>query len=168
MMREFMFEEEMLQSLACVPIAVRRKLDRVGVKMGLKQWRALGRGERLAICHLLIDHENERETLKLFIAETVERACGEQPRTLTESERAIAEPPQTLPAEVAAAARAEGVRLDQARGRAWMQTSATRQSTSGAAPGTVITWRRRWRVRAAVSGRSSFLQRRVRGIESAA
>ena len=114
MMREFMFEEEMHQSLACVPIAVRRKLDRVGVKMGLKQWRALGRGERLAICHLLIDHENERETLKLFIAETVERACGEQPRTLTESERAIAEPPQTLPAEVAAAARAEGVRLDQA------------------------------------------------------
>lgn len=126
MMREFMFEEEMPQSLACVPMAVRRKLDRVGVKIGLKQSQALGRGERLAICHLPIDHENERETLKLFIAEAVEHACGEQAKTLPESERAIAEPPHTLPTEVAAAARAEGVRLDQPHGSAWMHTSATR------------------------------------------
>jgi hypothetical protein len=121
MMREFMFEEEMHQSLACVPMAVRRKLDRIGVKMGLKQWQALGRGERLVICHLPIDHENEGETLKLFIAEAVERACGEQPKTLAKSERAIAEPPHTLPAAVAAAARAEGVRLGQA---AWERLDA--------------------------------------------
>jgi hypothetical protein len=121
MMREFMFEEEMHQSLACVPMAVRRKLDRVGVKIGLKQWQALGRGECLVICHLPIARK-EREALKLFIAEAVERASGEQPKTLAESERAIAEPPHTLPAAVAAAARAEGVRLTRRRGSAWMQT----------------------------------------------
>jgi hypothetical protein len=121
MMREFMFEEEMHQSFACVPMAVWRKLDRVGVKIGLKQWQALGRGERLANCHLPIDHENECETLKLFIGEAVVRAWGEQPKTLVESERAIAEPPHTLPAEVAAAACAEGVRLDQA---AWERLDA--------------------------------------------
>jgi hypothetical protein len=120
MMREFMFEEEMHQSLAGVPMAVRQKLDRVGVKIGLKQWQALGRGERLAICHLPIDHENQRETLNLFIAEAVERACGEQPKTLAESERAIAEPPHTLPAEVAAQ-RAPMARLDQA---AWERLDA--------------------------------------------
>jgi hypothetical protein len=125
MMREFMFEEEMHQSLAGVPMAVRHKLDRVGVKIGLKQWQALGRGERLAICHLPIDHENQRETLNLFIAEAVERACGEQPKTLAESERAIAEPPYTLQAEVAAQAR-RGRAWTRRRGSAWMQTSATR------------------------------------------
>jgi hypothetical protein len=114
MMREFKFEEEMRNSLACVPMAVRRKLDRVGVKIGLKQWQALGRGERLAICHLPIDRDDERQALELFISEAVERACGERPTTLAASERAIAEPPRTLPAEVAAAARAEGVGLDQA------------------------------------------------------
>jgi hypothetical protein len=53
--------------------------------------------------------------------QAVKRACGEQPKTLAESERAIAEPPHTLPAEVAAAARAEGVRLDQA---AWERLDA--------------------------------------------
>src|SRR5271170_6703373 len=43
--RRFNFEAEVYESLSCVPMAVRRKLDRAGVKVGLKQWRALGRGE---------------------------------------------------------------------------------------------------------------------------
>lgn len=114
MMREFKFEEDMRKSLACVPMAVRRKLDRVGVKVGLKQWQALGHGERMAICHLPADHEDERETLKLFITEAVERACGEKPHILVEAQRAIADPPRILPAELAQSARAAGVTLDQA------------------------------------------------------
>jgi len=121
MMREFKFEEEMTTTLACVPMAVRRKLDRVGVKVGLKQWQALGRGERLAICHLPIDHDNERETLRLFIAEAVERNCGEKPGTLGETQRAIADPPRILPAELAESARMAGVALDQA---AWERLDA--------------------------------------------
>jgi hypothetical protein len=120
MMREFMFEEEMHQSLAGVPMAVRRKLDRVGVKIGLKQWQALGRGERLAICHLPIDHENQRETLNLFITEAVERACGEQPKTRRKRARHRRTAPHTLPAEVAAQ-RAPRARLDQA---AWERLDA--------------------------------------------
>ena len=36
MIREFKFEDEMHSTLACVPMAVRRKLDRVGVKIGLE------------------------------------------------------------------------------------------------------------------------------------
>jgi hypothetical protein len=114
MMREFKFEEDMRKSLACVPMAVRRKLDRVGVKVGLKQWQALGHGERMAICHLPADHEDERETLELFITEAVERTCGEKPHTLGEAQRAIADPPRILPAELAQSAHAAGVTLDQA------------------------------------------------------
>lgn len=113
MMREFKFEDEMATTLACVPMAVRRKLDRVGVKIGLKQWQALGRGERLAICHLPVDRNDERETLRLFISEAVERACGEKPAMLDETQRSIADPPRTLPAELARSARAAGITLDQ-------------------------------------------------------
>jgi hypothetical protein len=114
MMREFKFEEDMRRSLACVPMSVRRKLDRVGVKVGLKQWQALGHGERMAICHLPADHEDERETLKLFITEAVERVCGEKPTTLVEAQRAIADPPRILPADLAQSAHKAGVTLDQA------------------------------------------------------
>lgn len=114
MMREFKFEDEMHTTLACVPMAVRRKLDRVGVKVGLEQWKALGRGERLAICHLPVERHDEREALKLFINEAIRRVCGEEPRTLVEPQRAVADPPAKLPAELAEHAHAAGVALDQA------------------------------------------------------
>ncbi len=114
MMREFKFEDQMHATLACVPMAVRRKLDRVGVKVGLEQWNALGRGERLAICHLPVERHDEREALRLLISEAVRRACGAEPRALGEAQRALAEPPSQLPAELAGRSRAAGVALDQA------------------------------------------------------
>ena len=114
MMREFKFEDDMHTTLACVPMAVRRKLDRVGVKVGLEQWKALGRGERLAICHLPVERHEEREALRLFINEAVLRVCGEEPHMLAEAQRAVADPPSKLPEEIAERARAAGVRLDQA------------------------------------------------------
>ncbi len=121
MMREFRFEDEMHTTLACVPMAVRRKLDRVGVKVGLDQWNALGRGERLAICHLPVERHEEREAMRLFINEAVRRVCGEEPRALGEAQRASADPPARLPAPLAERARAAGVVLDQA---AWERLDA--------------------------------------------
>jgi hypothetical protein len=121
MMREFKFEDDMHTTLACVPMAVRRKLDRVGVKVGLEQWKALGRGERLAICHLPVERHEEREALRLFINEAVLRVCGEEPHMLAEAQRAVADPPSKLPEEIAERARAAGVRLDQA---AWERLDA--------------------------------------------
>lgn len=121
MMREFKFEDDMHTTLACVPMSVRRKLDRVGVKVGLEQWKALGRGERLAICHLPVERHEEREALRLFINEAVRRVCGEEPRALGEAQRAVADPPAKLPAEIAERARAAGVALDQ---KAWERLDA--------------------------------------------
>jgi hypothetical protein len=121
MIREFKFEDEMHTTLACVPMAVRRKLDRVGVKIGLEQWKALARGERLAICHLPVERHDEREALRLFINEAVRRVCGEEPRSLAEAQRAVADPPVRLPAQLAERARAAGVMLDQA---AWERLDA--------------------------------------------
>ena len=121
MIREFQFEDEMHTTLACVPMAVRRKLDRIGVKVGLEQWKALGRGERVAICHLPVERHEEREALRLFINEAVRRVCGEEPRTLGEAQRAVADPPARLPAPLAERAGAAGVTLDQA---AWERLDA--------------------------------------------
>lgn len=114
MMRRFKFEDEIYTTLACVPMAVRRKLDRAGIKIGLEQWQALGRGERLAVCHLPDELAEEREALGLFIAEAVRRARGEEPRALSEAQRALADPPRELPAQLAERARAAGAKLDQA------------------------------------------------------
>lgn len=114
MMRRFKFEDEIYTTLACVPMAVRRKLDRVGMKIGLQQWQALGRGERLAVCHLPDTSVEECDALRLFITEAVRRTSGEEPHALSEAQRAVAEPPRELPAPLAERARAAGLKLDQA------------------------------------------------------
>ena len=114
MIRKFKFEDEMHESLQCVPMAVRRKLDRVGLKIGLEQWKSLDRGERLAICHLPVDSAEENDALGVFIREAMKRRFGVEPKTLTDAQRASAEPPASPPNRVVMHARAQGFDLSAA------------------------------------------------------
>jgi hypothetical protein len=112
MIRKFKFEDEMHESLQCVPMAVRRKLDRVGLKISLQQWKSLDRGERLAICHLPVDSTEECDALGVFIREAMQRRFGAEPKSLTDAQRASAEPPASPPARVVTHARAAGFDLN--------------------------------------------------------
>ena len=112
MIRKFKFEDEMHESLQCVPMAVRRKLDRVGLKIGLEQWKSLDRGERLAICHLPVASAEECDSLGVFIREAMKRRFGVEPKPLSEAQRASAEPPASPPARVVSHARANGFDLN--------------------------------------------------------
>ena len=114
MIRKFKFEDEMHESLQCVPMAVRRKLDRVGLKIGLAQWKELDRGERLAICHLPVDSSEECDALGVFIREAMTRRFGVEPKSLTDAQRASAEPPAAPPDRVVSHARAAGFDLSDA------------------------------------------------------
>ena len=60
MSRKFKFEAEIYESLNCLLMAARKKLDAVGIKLHLAQWEQLGRGERLMICHAPADSEEDR------------------------------------------------------------------------------------------------------------
>lgn len=112
MIRKFKFEDEMHESLQCVPMAVRRKLDRVGLKIGLEQWKSLGHGERLAICHIPTESADEREALAAFIRESMMRHFGVEPKPLSDAQRASAEPPATPPAKLFEHARQLGFDLN--------------------------------------------------------
>jgi hypothetical protein len=114
MIRKFKFEDEMHESLQCVPMAVRRKLDRVGLKIGLEQWKSLDRGERLAICHFPVDSSEECDGLGVFIREAMKRRFGVEPKSLSDAQRASAEPPASPPNRVVANARVAGFDLDDA------------------------------------------------------
>ncbi len=114
MIRKFKFEDEMHESLQCVPMAVRRKLDRVGLKIGLEQWKSLDLGERLAICHFPVASAEECDGLSVFIREAMRRRFGVEPKTLTDAQRASAEPPASPPSRVVTHARAAGFDLSDA------------------------------------------------------
>ncbi len=113
MLRRFKFEDEVYESLSCVPMAARRKLDRVGLKISLKQWQQLGRGERLAICHLPAESAEECEAVRVFVAEAVRNHCGVEAKELPLSDREAADPPALPPAILIERARAAAITLGQ-------------------------------------------------------
>lgn len=114
MFRRFHFEEDIYCTLECVPMTVRRKLDRIGLKVHLAQWQALGQGERLAICHLPAGEPDECEALRTFIVEAVKRTSGKEPNDLTPEQRKAAEPPRDVPQSLVADAASAGATLTQA------------------------------------------------------
>jgi hypothetical protein len=111
MIRKFRFEAEIYESLNCLPMAARRKLDALGIKIHLAQWEQLGRGERLMICHAPSDSEEERDALRTFIEEATVARFGSAPKTLSEESRKAAFPPAHPPQALIRNARAAGVEL---------------------------------------------------------
>lgn len=114
MIRRFKFEDEVHHSLACVPMAVRRKLDRVGVKVSLEQWQALAQYERLAICHLPTESDEERDALRTFLEETVQARSGSAAKPLAPELQRAAEPPAAPPVRLVENAQTAGITLSHA------------------------------------------------------
>src|SRR6516225_3858007 len=116
MIRKFEFEAHIYESLNCLPMAARRKLDALGIKVHLAQWEQFGRGERLMICHAPADTEEERSALRTFIEEVAIARTGSPAQVLLEEVRQSASPPPHPPLSLVQNARAFGFELD---GEAW-------------------------------------------------
>jgi hypothetical protein len=116
MIRKFEFEADIYESLNCLPMAARRKLDALGIKVHLAQWEQFGRGERLMICHAPADTEEERSALRTFIEEVAMARTGSPTQVLPEEARQSAYPPAHPPLNLVQNAHAFGLELD---GEAW-------------------------------------------------
>ncbi len=114
MIRQFQFEAEVYESLSCVPMQARRKLDAIGIKIHLAQWQQLSRGERLMICHAPATLDDERAALRIFIEEATLARTGTPPKELGEAARRGARPPASPPGVLVVNARERGVELTQA------------------------------------------------------
>jgi hypothetical protein len=112
MIRKFMFEAEIYESLNCLPMAARRKLDAIGVKLHLAQWEQLGRGERLMICHAPADSEEEQSALRTFIEEVALARTDSAAKILSEDARRSANPPDHPPPVLVQHVRAFGIDLN--------------------------------------------------------
>ena len=82
MIRKFRFEAEIYETLNCLPMAARRKLDAVGLKLHPAQWEQLARGERLMICHAPADSEEEQRALRILIEEVALSRTGSRAKIL--------------------------------------------------------------------------------------
>ena len=100
MIRKFKFEDEIYNSLSCLPMAARRKLDQLGLKIGFDQWQQLSRGERLMICHAPIASEDETDALRIFVNDVMMAKCGATPKELPPEKRQGVNPPTMVPPQI--------------------------------------------------------------------
>ena len=69
-------------ALELIPRHVRDKLDRVGIKLHLKEWQALPYAEREQLCAAACDTRDEQAAFAAAIDRAVERATGRTPDRL--------------------------------------------------------------------------------------
>ncbi len=130
MIRKFKFEDEIYNSLSCLPMAARRKLDQLGLKIGFDQWQQLSRGERLMICHAPIASEDETEALRLFVHDVMLAKCGATPKELPPEQRQGVNPPKLVPPQLVESAQ-RWRRADPGSMGDLVMTNATRSSSWG-------------------------------------
>jgi hypothetical protein len=104
----FAFEADFVASLRCIPMAVRLKLDRSGVKLSLRQWSRFSRADRQALLAAPCQTPAEVEAYRARLVELVMLRAGEAARPLPEPAAALMEALGAVPPAVAAFAPSVG------------------------------------------------------------
>src|ERR671915_92011 len=99
MFYRFRYEKAFYPNLDRLPLHVRMKLDLTGIKLSLKQWLAFHIEERTAICHLPVDHEDEKQVFKDYLNFLSRQYCGAPAQELSPME-ALWEISDQVPAPV--------------------------------------------------------------------
>ncbi|HEX7886397.1 MAG TPA: nitrate reductase associated protein [Phenylobacterium sp.] len=105
----FAFEDDFVATLRCIPMAVRLKLDRSGIKLSLRQWSRFTREDRRDLLETPCAGEAEIETYRARLVQLVELRASEAAKPLAELPQALWELAGEAPPVVTAYARSVGV-----------------------------------------------------------
>jgi hypothetical protein len=78
----FNFERDFAGSLHCIPMSVRLKLDRCGVKLSLKQWNRLAIDDRQRLLGLPCGSAQTSVSYRQLLTNMVEARTGKAPKSL--------------------------------------------------------------------------------------
>ena len=76
MFYRFDYEAAYYPNLDRLPLHVRMKLDLTGVKLSLKDWLAFHIEERIVICHLPVEDEDEKQAFRKYLNFLSQQYCG--------------------------------------------------------------------------------------------
>lgn len=113
----FAFEDDFVATLRCIPMAVRLKLDRSGIKLTLRQWSRFTRDDRQALLELACRTPGEVAAYRARLVELVALRAKEEARPLPDPPAPIWESALAAPSVVATFAASVGVRAPSPR--AW-------------------------------------------------
>lgn len=75
-MEFFQFEADFVDSLRCIPMQVRFKLDTCGIKLKLSDWNHFSASDRQALVDLPCSTETEIQTYREFLQQLVQQYSG--------------------------------------------------------------------------------------------
>jgi hypothetical protein len=78
----FQFEQDFAGSLRCIPMAVRFKLDRCGIKLSLRQWSRFAAEERTRMLRLACERGEEIEAYRRELEELIQLRSTQPPEYL--------------------------------------------------------------------------------------
>lgn len=87
----FAFEDDFVTSLRCIPMAVRLKLDRSGIKLSLRQWSRFSRDDRRELLETPCAAAAEVEAYRVRLVELVALRAQEAAKPLPEPPQALLE-----------------------------------------------------------------------------
>jgi len=111
----FAFEDDFVASLRCIPMAVRLKLDRSGIKLSLRQWSRFTREDRAELLETSCATAPEVEAYRARLVELVTLRAKEEAKPLPEPPAALWELVGEAPPVVTAYAQSVGVSPPTAR-----------------------------------------------------
>lgn len=78
----FRFEADFVESLRCIPMQVRLKLDTCGIKLKLPQWHQLTQDDRRSLLELPCETPLEVDAYRHFLTQLVQERAGATVSTL--------------------------------------------------------------------------------------
>lgn len=107
----FQFEADFVDSLRCIPMQVRYKLDTCGIKLKLPQWNQFDQAERSQLTRLPCGTPEETQAYRRWLAQLIRDRCQEAAKELPVDPQPEWLTTNAIPAEVQDKTQAEGVAI---------------------------------------------------------
>jgi hypothetical protein len=111
MLQFFDFEADFVESLRCIPMQVRFKLDTCGIKLKLSHWHQLTSDERQRIIEAPCSTPSDVQTYRELICDLVASHEGDRPSEITVEDFPAWMNESTIPSTVMAKAESSGAAL---------------------------------------------------------
>ncbi|MBW4483179.1 MAG: nitrate reductase associated protein [Tildeniella torsiva UHER 1998/13D] len=108
----FQFEADFVESLRCIPMQVRLKLDTCGVKLKLEHWHRFSEGERDRLTQLQCSDRESTVAYTAYVQSLVQRVQGTPASTLAIDPHPPWHNGEAVPEDVQTQAQAVGAEIE--------------------------------------------------------
>ncbi|MGY6530290.1 MAG: nitrate reductase associated protein [Cyanobacterium sp.] len=108
----FQFEADFVESLRCIPLAVRMKLDTCGVKLKLTHWHQFTLEERDTLVKKTCLNPSEAKEYATFLQDLVHKKTGEYAKTLAIESHPLWQKKDIIPPQIIEKAQEFKIKLE--------------------------------------------------------